>query len=159
MGEVMERTTTRRYQRRLPMSRTGVVHLPDCRHARTGGRTWEGWVSGQWAMSCAVCLPDGLPHSRLVDEELPDGGVLALEEGGWTRLGFTGLFCLTATLPEDDAAADALVARMPYFTPGQRDRMVTACEGERDEGGRRTAVLVVRDDSAFMAAFTQGGVR
>lgn len=67
------------------------------------------------------------------------------------RLGFSGMFGLVAALPEDDADADALVARMPYFTPGQRDVMVTLREGERDEQGRRTAVMVVRDDSAFMA--------
>jgi hypothetical protein len=68
----------------------------------------------------------------------------------FARLGFSGLFGLVSTLPEDDAAADALVAKMPYFTPGQRDLMVTLREGDRDEQGRRTAVLVVRDDAAFM---------
>lgn len=72
----------------------------------------------------------------------------------WARLGFSGLFGLIATLPEDDAAADALVARMPYFTPGQRDLMMTLREGERDEEGHRTSVMVVRDDAAFMACVT-----
>lgn len=72
----------------------------------------------------------------------------------WARLGFSGLFGLVATLPEDDAAADALVARMPYFTPGQRDLIMTLREGARDEDGRRTAVMVVRDDTAFMACMT-----
>lgn len=73
---------------------------------------------------------------------------------GFARLGFSGLFGLLATLPEDDAAADALVAKMPYFTPGQRDLMITLREGERDEHGQRTSVLVVRDDTAFMACMT-----
>lgn len=147
--------STRRFQRRLPMSRSSVVHLPECRYARIGGRTWSGWVSGQWAMPCAICLPDGLPYSRLVDELVTDEAMLLLEEQGWMRLGFTGLFCLSATLPEDDAAADALVAKMPYWTPGQRDLMVTVAEGPRDDEGRRTAVLVVRDDAAFMATVTR----
>lgn len=74
---------------------------------------------------------------------------------GFYRLGFSGLFGLVATLPEDDEAADALVARMPYFTPGQRDRMITLREGDRDDQGRRTAVMVVRDDTAFMACITR----
>lgn len=73
----------------------------------------------------------------------------------FARLGFSGMFGLIATLPEDNAAADALVARMPFFTPGQRDRIVTLREGQRDDEGRRTAVLVVRDDSAFMACMTR----
>ena len=73
----------------------------------------------------------------------------------WARLGFSGLFGLVATLPPDDADAEALVARMPYFTPGQRDLMMTLREGERDEDGRRTAVMVVRDDTAFMACMTR----
>jgi hypothetical protein len=72
----------------------------------------------------------------------------------FARLGFSGLFGLVALLPEDDAAADDLVAKMPYFTPGQRDRIITLREGDRDEEGRRTSVLVVRDDAAFMACFT-----
>lgn len=73
----------------------------------------------------------------------------------FARLGFSGMFGLIATLPEDQAAADVLVAKMPFFTPGQRDRMITLREGDRDDDGRRTAVMVVRDDTAFMACFTR----
>lgn len=70
----------------------------------------------------------------------------------FARLGFSGLFARVAILPPDDADADALVAKMPYFTPGQADRMVTLREGDRDADGHRTSVNVVRDDTAFMAA-------
>jgi hypothetical protein len=75
----------------------------------------------------------------------------------FARLGFSGMFGLIATAAEGstDADMDALVAKMPFFTPGQRDVMITLREGDRDDQGRRTVVLVVRDDSAFMACMTR----
>lgn len=74
---------------------------------------------------------------------------------GFARLGFSGMFGLIAAMNGTDEQIDALVEKMPFFTPGQRDAMITLREGERTEDGQRTAVLVVRDDSAFMACMTR----